>query len=57
MEKYGNYIILWNRVYVLGKMKTKTDKETIEYITLMKKLIPEGEKGFKIIDESNDTEN
>lgn len=49
MIKYGNSSILWNRLYSLGIMKTKTDKEVNEFIYLITKLIPEGEQGFKLM--------
>lgn len=60
MIKYGNANVLWNRIYTLGLQPIKTDKELIEFKVLIKKLIPEGLEGFKLIDNlntNNDTEN
>jgi hypothetical protein len=58
MVKYGNSLILWNRLYTLGVMKNKTDKEIKEFTLLIRRLIPEGLEGFKLIDNINyDREN
>ena len=56
MIKYGNANVLWNRIYTIGVNPDKTDKEIIEFKVLIKKLIPEGLEGFKLIDNLDNQE-